>query len=50
MEMEISRERMKICEIIKKNINEETSNADKKEFRKSFVQIDFQQFSRSARL
>lgn len=39
-----------ICQIIKKSLKEHTSNADEKEFRKSFVQMDFQQFSRAARL
>lgn len=39
-----------ICQIIKINLNEHTSNADEKEFRKSFVQTDFQKFSRAARL
>lgn len=39
-----------ICQIIKKSLNEDTSNADEKEFTKSFIQIDLQQFSRTARL
>lgn len=34
-----------ICQIIKQKFDEDTLNVDEMEFRKSFVQIDFQQFS-----